>query len=59
MDSWAHGDGYDPYIGRWSRPIARTFIDWLDAARGARWLDFGCDSIHLTARNWAVSGVAS
>jgi len=42
MDPWEEGEGYEPYIGRWSRPIARTFVDWLDVGPGARWLDVGC-----------------
>jgi SAM-dependent methyltransferase len=41
-DVWASGDAYEPYVGRWSRLIARDFVDWLGASAGQRWLDVGC-----------------
>jgi SAM-dependent methyltransferase len=47
-DSWASGDGYEPYIGRWSRSIAREFLVWIGAGPGARWLDLGCGTGALT-----------
>jgi hypothetical protein len=36
---WAAGDAYEPYIGRWSRLVARELLAWLGVARGAVWLD--------------------
>ncbi len=48
-DQWGAGDIYDRYMGRWSRPIAAAFIDWLDVATGASWLDVGCGTGALTA----------
>lgn len=42
MDFWEDGDGYDPYTGRWSRPVADEFLAWLNVGSGARWLDVGC-----------------
>jgi SAM-dependent methyltransferase len=39
---WAVGDAYEPYVGRWSRLIAREFLAWLGVADGALWLDVGC-----------------
>jgi SAM-dependent methyltransferase len=39
---WAAGDAYEPYIGRWSRLVARELLAWLGVARGAVWLDVGC-----------------
>jgi SAM-dependent methyltransferase len=39
---WATGDAYEPYVGRWSRLVARAFLDWLAVPRGGRWLDVGC-----------------
>jgi SAM-dependent methyltransferase len=39
---WAAGDAYEPYIGRWSRPVARAFLVWLGVPAGGRWLDVGC-----------------
>src|SRR5690349_1436536 len=41
-DTWASGDAYEPYIGRWSRLVAREFLNWLDIPAGCRWLDVGC-----------------
>jgi SAM-dependent methyltransferase len=41
-ETWASGNAYEQYIGRWSRPIAREFIAWLGAPRGKRWLEIGC-----------------
>ena len=39
---WATGNAYEPYVGRWSRLVARRFLEWLDAPAGMRWLDVGC-----------------
>jgi SAM-dependent methyltransferase len=39
---WASGDAYEPYVGRWSRLVAREFLDWLALPPGRRWLDVGC-----------------
>ncbi len=41
-DVWASGDAYEPYVGRWSRLIARKFVSWLGAPRDREWLDVGC-----------------
>jgi SAM-dependent methyltransferase len=41
-DTWASGAAYEPYVGRWSRLVAREFLDWLRVAPGSRWLDVGC-----------------
>jgi SAM-dependent methyltransferase len=41
-DVWASGDAYEPYVGRWSRAVAREFLVWLAVPPGARWLDVGC-----------------
>lgn len=43
-DTWVSGDAYEPYVGRWSRPVAREFLTWLDVAFGSQWLDVGCGS---------------
>lgn len=39
---WASGDLYEPYVGRWSRPVARELLAWLHAPTGLDWLDVGC-----------------
>jgi SAM-dependent methyltransferase len=41
-DAWDSGDAYEPYVGRWSRLVAREFLGWLAVAPGGRWLDVGC-----------------
>lgn len=41
-DRWGKGESYDRYMGRWSRPVAHEFLDWLSAASDLRWLDVGC-----------------
>src|SRR3712207_5443236 len=39
---WDSGDAYEPYVGRWSRLVAREFVKWLALPPGSRWLDVGC-----------------
>jgi SAM-dependent methyltransferase len=41
-DVWAAGDLYEPYVGRWSRVVAKEFLAWLAVPAGRRWLDVGC-----------------
>jgi SAM-dependent methyltransferase len=36
------GDAYEPFIGRWSRLVAREFLEWLTPSPGLKWLDVGC-----------------
>lgn len=48
LDVWAVGNAYEPYIGRWSRPVAAEFLDWLGIPAGGRWLDVGCGTGALT-----------
>lgn len=47
-DIWAAGEAYEPYVGRWSRLIARDFLAWLTLAPDLRWLDVGCGTGALT-----------
>lgn len=42
QDAWNFADAYEPYVGRWSRRLAPTFVRWAGLARGARVLDVGC-----------------
>src|SRR5215208_5590598 len=39
---WDSGNAYEPYVGRWSRPVAREFLGWLAVPPGGRGLDVGC-----------------
>lgn len=41
-DNWANGELYERYVGRWSRPVARKFLNWLAVPAGRQWLDIGC-----------------
>lgn len=47
-DTWAAGDFYEPYVGRWSRKVAALFLDWLRPAPHLKWLDVGCGTGALT-----------
>lgn len=47
-DVWGSGDLYEPYVGRWSRLVARAFLEWLDMPEGSDWLDVGCGTGALT-----------
>ena len=48
-DVWASGEAYEPYVGRWSRLVAREFLTWLDVPPGRAWLDVGCGTGALTS----------
>jgi SAM-dependent methyltransferase len=48
-DAWAAGDSYDAYMGRWSRPIAARFLDWLAMPDSLDWLELGCGTGAMTA----------
>ena len=54
-DVWAAGERYEPYVGRWSRVVAREFLPWLGVAPGKDWLDVGCGTGALTQSILAVA----
>ncbi len=58
-DSWAAGDAYEAYMGRWSRLVARSFVEWLRPKPSAHWLDVGCGTGALTSAICQVSNPAS
>jgi SAM-dependent methyltransferase len=41
-DAWQAGDNYEAYMGRWSRLLARRFVQWLGTAPALDWLEVGC-----------------
>ena len=47
-DAFTTGDRYEPYIGRWSRLVAREFLTWLAVPAEKDWLDVGCGTGALT-----------
>jgi SAM-dependent methyltransferase len=48
-ETWAAGDAYERYVGRWSRLVARDFLEWLDLPPDLEWLDVGCGTGALAA----------
>ena len=47
-DTWASGQSYESYVGRWSRLVSAEFLAWLAVPPGARWLDVGSGTGALT-----------
>ena|SRR5450759_904818 len=48
-DKWMTGAAYEAYMGRWSRPLARVFVEWLHPKPSAHWLKVGCGTGALTS----------
>ena len=48
-DKWQSGAAYELYMGRWSRPLARSFVEWLKWKPAAHWLEIGCGTGALTS----------
>ena len=48
-DKWAAGPAYYMYMGRWSRPLARAFLSWLNPEPAGHWLEVGCGTGSLTS----------
>jgi SAM-dependent methyltransferase len=47
-DRWAAASTYEHFMGRWSRTLARDFIQWLEPAARLHWLELGCGTGALT-----------
>ncbi|MGA8620093.1 MAG: class I SAM-dependent methyltransferase [Candidatus Sulfotelmatobacter sp.] len=47
-DQWTSGADYDQWMGRWSRLLAKEFLNWLNLPTGLRWIDVCCGSGVLT-----------
>jgi ubiquinone/menaquinone biosynthesis C-methylase UbiE len=41
-DLWESGNPYEYFMGRWSRLVGQSFVDWLNVPPGKKWLDVGC-----------------
>ena len=39
--TWASGEAYDAYVGRWSSIFPGEFLTWVGMSGGGRWLDVG------------------
>jgi len=52
---WQATDGYEAYVGRWSRPLAELVLAWFAAPAGGRWVDVGRGTGALTAAVLATS----
>jgi ubiquinone/menaquinone biosynthesis C-methylase UbiE len=48
-DRWSSGDAYEAYMGRWSRLVARAFLEWIRPNPQVQWLDVGCGTGALTS----------
>ena len=44
------GDAYDRFMGRYSRPLAVRFADWLEVTAGQHAIDVGCGPGALTGQ---------
>ena len=47
-DTWAADKLYEPYVGRWSRLVAKDFLASLQVPPNLDWLDVGCGTGALT-----------
>src|SRR5437667_2464789 len=56
---WGSGAAYEPYVGRWSRLVAREFLAWLAVPPESRWLDVGCGTGALSATILALAQPAA
>lgn len=48
-DLWDSGSAYERFMGRWSRDLARAFVEWLGIPQGRHWLEVGCGTGALTS----------
>jgi SAM-dependent methyltransferase len=55
-DRWNAATAYEDFMGRWSRPLAARFVEWLELPAGIRWLDVGCGTGALSG---AIAAIAS
>ena len=53
------GYAYEAQVGRWSRPVAAAFLDWLGEPAGQNWLDAGCRTGELSRAALARGEAAS
>ena len=42
IDAWETSDPYEYFMGRWSRHLGQSFIEWVSPSPGLSWVDVGC-----------------
>lgn len=47
-EGWDNTQGYEMYIGRWSKLISSDFVSWLNPKSKLKWLEIGCGAGALT-----------
>jgi SAM-dependent methyltransferase len=52
-------EGYEPYVGRWSRRLAPLFVEFTGVTAGERILDVGCGTGNLTRALGAARAVVT
>jgi SAM-dependent methyltransferase len=55
-ETWGSGGPYEQYVGRWSRIVAREFLEWLGLPSDQTWGDVGCGTGALVECIVANSG---
>ncbi len=53
-ETWADGERYEAYVGRWSRRLAPKFLAWTGIPRGSDVLDVGCGTGALSEAAWRL-----
>ncbi|WP_456833090.1 class I SAM-dependent methyltransferase [Deinococcus sp. UYEF24] len=47
LETWDAAEAYERYVGRWSRPVAQTFVKQLAVPPTSAWADVGCGTAAL------------
>jgi SAM-dependent methyltransferase len=48
QNKWNNSDGYELYVGRWSRLLSVDFLSWLNPGQEMKWFEIGCGTGALT-----------
>ena len=49
------GAAYDRMMGVWTQFVGSRFLEWLEPAKGKRWLDVGCGTGAFTQQIMGIS----
>jgi SAM-dependent methyltransferase len=58
-DGWNAGKTYEDFMGRWSRPLALKFLEWIAPTPGGHWMDVGTGTGALAAAICRIARPAS